>query len=32
VRRGRAFSVGCAVILPVMVAIFLLGMCSRMAG
>lgn len=31
-RRERGFSIGCAVILPVIVAVFLLGMCSRMAG
>jgi hypothetical protein len=30
--RDRAFTVGCAVILPVMVALFLLAMCSRMVG
>jgi hypothetical protein len=30
--RDRPFSVGCAVILPVMVALFLLGMCSRVLG
>lgn len=28
----RAFNIGCAVILPIMLALFLLGMCSRMAG
>ena len=30
--RGRPFNVGCLVSLPVMVAIFLLAMCSRMLG
>jgi hypothetical protein len=28
----RAFNVGCLVILPIMVVLFLLGMCSRMVG
>jgi predicted amidophosphoribosyltransferase len=28
----RAFNVGCLVSLPVMVALVLLGMCSRMVG
>jgi hypothetical protein len=30
--RDRAFKIGCAVGLPIMVAVFLLAMCSRMVG